>query len=123
MDLARLKRAGVIKTKLGYSTGLVFTYSAYARRMRGYDEYYTGWGSEDVDFVKRLRYCGLELCTIDASSYYLHQWHPRSEGVSEDDFLAQRKRNEDYERRNVSIKRNPAGWGEGELTWYCRASG
>jgi glycosyltransferase involved in cell wall biosynthesis len=84
---------------------ICMTYTAVLQAMRGYDEYYEGWGWEDDDLARRLAYLGLSRRILDPSSYYLHQWHPEAERPSR---LEQYKAHFDGTH---SILRNDSNWG------------
>lgn len=45
--------------------------------IRGYDEYYKGWGSEDTDVHVRLKQAGNRVVFYDDQVLLLHQWHPK----------------------------------------------
>jgi hypothetical protein len=47
----------------------------------GHDEAFRLWGSEDEDLFRRLRSLGLEPYDVSDRTSYLHQWHPKHEGV------------------------------------------
>ena len=80
--------------------------------IRGYDEFYRGWGAEDNDVVDRLVLAGLKLVNLTARDGLMntHQWHPEST----------RNRSRVHENRtyywvSTSVKRNLLRWGEREL--------
>ena len=79
--------------------------------IRGYDEHYEVWGSEDNDLMRRFRYLGLRPQTLDSGSFYLHQWHPKFEGVAGGEHAPAIRRNLAYFWRNRSILRNDRDWG------------
>lgn len=95
----------------GTSLAIHATRAKYYWKIRGFDEFYEGWGREDLDMARRLGYLGLEFENIDERSKYFHQWHPRFEGLEHLDVDAIRKRNTDYYVAHHSIRRNPTGWG------------
>lgn len=80
-------------------------------RLRGYDENYVGWGSEDTDLYTRGRKSGLKIKWMGESRDSImafHQPHPRNT-----------KRDLEHQERNKkllnSIKDyavNPEGWGD-----------
>jgi glycosyltransferase involved in cell wall biosynthesis len=43
--------------------------------VKGYDEFYHFYGSEDVDFYDRLKNSGLDVCQ-NSDTLFFHQWHP-----------------------------------------------
>lgn len=87
------------------------SYTAFYRLIRGYDEFYCLWGSEDVDLMARLNRLGLQTRGFGSDSYYLHQWHPKFEGIPGGRESEQISRNHDYYRRTRSILRNDDNWG------------
>ena len=80
----------------------------------GYDEFYTLWGREDDDLVKRFELLGLKMGYITDKTSYLHQWHKKFMGLgrSKKHIKKQVKKNDSYFNMNNSIIRNPDGWGE-----------
>jgi predicted glycosyltransferase involved in capsule biosynthesis len=87
------------------------SYTLFYQYIRGYDEFYQGWGSEDNDLMKRFISLGLDICSIAQKATYLHQWHPKGEGIADFDEAAQRNR--EYCEKNNTIIRNKLQWGEG----------
>jgi predicted glycosyltransferase involved in capsule biosynthesis len=87
------------------------TYTVFYKLVRGYDEYYQEWGSEDDDLMRRFKYLGLESRVLDSGSFYLHQWHPKYEGLPDGRNTAQIERNRLYFEKNHSILRNDRDWG------------
>ena len=94
-----------------YHRSVVLTYTAFFLLIRGYDEHYEVWGSEDDDLMRRFRYLGLRPRPLDSGSFYLHQWHPKFEGVPNGEQAAVIRRNYAYFARNHSIVRNDRDWG------------
>jgi predicted glycosyltransferase involved in capsule biosynthesis len=91
------------------NAGINGAYTYCYQYIRGYDEFYQGWGSEDNDLMKRFIGLGLDIRSISATASYLHQWHPKGEGVA--DFNESARRNREYCDKNNSIIRNKAQWG------------
>jgi hypothetical protein len=88
------------------------TYTAYHQLIHGYDEFYELYGSEDEDLAKRFQYLGLDLVALDSAAFYLHQWHPKFEGVTTHPNLERViTRNRDHLTRTHTILRNTDGWG------------
>jgi glycosyltransferase involved in cell wall biosynthesis len=79
--------------------------------IRGYDEEYEEWGWEDNDLMTRFLRLGLDLVSISDRARFLHQWHPKGEGVA--DWVASRDRNKKYFEQTTTIIRNKVKWGEG----------
>ncbi len=115
VDTGALRPLGVVKTPHGYSTGRVIARTEYFRRVRGFDEWYVDYGSEDADLVQRLSWLGLRRIILFGAAYYLHQWHPRHEGVRSPELQGRIAANAIYLQRTRTIKRNPAGWGEARV--------
>lgn len=112
LDLETLKPLAKIKTAGQFSTGMVATSAHWFREIRGYDEFYRIYGVEDVDLAQRFLNLGLQNLSVGVGTYYLHQWHPRYEGVQSESLKQTIQRNHDYFTRTRTLKRNPAGWGE-----------
>lgn len=111
LDLASLKSLGKVKTADPFSTGTVATYTHFFHEIRGYDEFYRAYGVEDTDIAQRFLNLGLRHLSVADRTYYLHQWHPRYEGVQSDTLEQTIQRNLDHFKRMRSLKRNPEGWG------------
>lgn len=96
------------------SIGLAHT--AFYQLIRGYDEFYEGWGWEDLDLFDRLVRLGLEARTLETDSLYLHQWHEKHEHLprgADSDVI---ERNEARYRATRSIVRNGPWWGRADGT-------
>jgi predicted glycosyltransferase involved in capsule biosynthesis len=91
------------------SIGVAYTRSY--KLMCGYDEYYEVWGYEDEDLMRRFMYLGLKPTPLNSGSFYLHQWHPRFEGVPDEKRAAHFRRNRLRFEENHSILRNDRDWG------------
>ena len=91
---------------------IAFTFTAYYHCIRGYDEFYEVWGLDDDDLIQRFIRLGLQVKILDSGSFYLHQWHPKFEGVPGGQDNIQIQRNREYQRRNHSIVRNDHRWGQ-----------
>ena len=94
-----------------FHPSLAVTHTALYQLIRGYDEYYEVWGVEDDDLMRRFRYLGLDPKTLDSGSFYLHQWHPKFEGVPEGEHAPQIRRNRAHFKENYSVLRNDSNWG------------
>jgi hypothetical protein len=94
-----------------FHRSVALTYTAFFQLIRGYDEHYEVWGSEDDDLMRRFRYLGLRPQALDSGSFYLHQWHPKFEGVPGGEHSPVIRRNRAYFWRNHSILRNDRDWG------------
>jgi len=94
-----------------FHPSVAVSYTAFFQLIRGYDEYYELWGSEDDDLLRRLQYLGLQVQTLDAESFYLHQWHPKFEGVPGGKHAKQIQQNRLHLEISHSILRNDRSWG------------
>lgn len=94
-----------------FHRSVALTFTAFFHLIRGYDEHYEVWGSEDDDLMRRFRYLGLRPQVLDSGSFYLHQWHPKFEGVPDSEQAEAARRNYAYFGRNHSIVRNDPDWG------------
>lgn len=112
VDTGTLRPHGVVKTADGYSTGIVVARTEHFRRVRGFDEWYREYGSEDEDLVRRFTWLGLRPVVLTGPACYLHQWHPRHEGVRSPGLRARIAANARYLEQARGIRRNPGGWGE-----------
>lgn len=50
--------------------------------VRGYDEFYRFYGTEDRDIHQRLNKLGLEEVWVNDDTCLFHQWHPRNDYVT-----------------------------------------
>ena len=91
--------------------GIILTYTAYYQMIRGYDEFYIEWGSEDIDLQRRFAFLGLEIQSVKDDTYYMHQWHEKFASLNHDDVVAADIRNQKYLWSNTSIVRNDQNWG------------
>ncbi len=57
------------------ATGLTMFPVKPLRKLRGFDEFYHFWGSEDTDVHVRLKNAGYEVQFYDTEILMLHQWH------------------------------------------------
>lgn len=61
-------------TGLGLGCNMSFWRSDFLR-INGYDEFFTGWGSEDNDFASRLLNAGVSRLRLKFSAIVYHLWH------------------------------------------------
>lgn len=108
---AELEKLGVARGAGNKHPGTFGTATAFFQQIRGYDEQYEEWGWEDNDIMRRFLYLGLDLISISDRAKFLHQWHPKGEGVR--DWTESRERNLRYFNSNSTVVRNPICWGEG----------
>lgn len=57
------------------ATGMTLFPVEKAKELRGFDEFYHFWGSEDTDMHVRLKNHGVEVNYYDSTVLMLHQWH------------------------------------------------
>jgi predicted glycosyltransferase involved in capsule biosynthesis len=94
-----------------YGSSICFTLSHFFKSIQGYDEFYTGWGADDADIIKRFELIGLNIRDLTSKVSYIHQWHPKYEGYNSKE-KEQIKKNRDYFMKTNTILRNSNGWGE-----------
>ena len=57
------------------ATGMTLFPVKSVQELRGFDEFYHFWGSEDTDMHVRLKNYGLKINYYDTRILMLHQWH------------------------------------------------
>jgi len=57
------------------ATGMTLFFVANLKAVRGYDEFFHFWGSEDTDIHNRLEMAGFKTEYLDDELLLLHQWH------------------------------------------------
>ena len=92
---------------------ILFGRADFFKEIRGYDENYSIWGIEDDDILKRFILNGIKLIDLSDKTSFIHQWHPKYEGVDRKIVLRNIYKNKNYFLTHNSIKRNPNKWGEG----------
>ncbi|MFH1358797.1 MAG: glycosyltransferase family 2 protein [archaeon] len=93
-----------------YGKSIIFILKKFFFKINGYDEKYCAWGAEDDDIIKRFEMLGLFIKNMDDKTSHLHQWHPKYEGLTEED-KEQIKNNRRYLKEINTLKRNKEGWG------------
>ncbi|NBT58196.1 glycosyltransferase [bacterium] len=73
---------GVKFSRYLYGKAMCMSFTRYFRLVGGYDDTFALWGFEDDDLFQRFREIGLKTTCISDATSYLHQWHPKYEGVS-----------------------------------------
>jgi hypothetical protein len=111
LDLEHWKKWCSPRFESKWHPAITFTFTAFYHHIRGYDEFYEVWGLDDDDLIQRFSYLGLEVRKLESGSFYLHQWHPKFEGVPGGKDHIQVQRNRAYQMRNHSIVRNDDEWG------------
>lgn len=100
-------RRDIRKNDFPYGVGILFAEAEIVKEIGGYDEFYFGWGNEDVDMLRRLEFLGKVSFEISNSSPVIHQWHPKNEGLEKGYKLRRRiELNRQYRENNFSIVRN-----------------
>lgn len=114
-EYEKIKRIAVSRNRLQHSAypygmGINITLAKYYFDINGYDEYYTAWGCEDDDIIKRFKMLGLEAVNIFGRTSYVHQWHLMYEGLNGEE-KKQIEKNREYLKNTNSLLRNENGWG------------
>lgn len=122
-NLQALRRKSTPRSSGDCNEGINMTYTYYYHLVRGYDEYYTKWGTEDSDLQKRFRFLGLDIVSVKDQTFYLHQWHPKFASLDAEKVHQAHIRNQAYFRRTNTIVRNPSGWGMPSEEIRLRPSG
>ena len=112
-DLALWKSWCSPRCGWAFHPSIAFTFTAYFQCIRGFDEFYEIYGAEDMDLSRRFAYLGLEPKLLNFDSFYLHQWHPKFEGIPDGEHNTQIERNRVYHGQTYSIVRNNRQWGHG----------
>lgn len=114
VDIVALKQSAASRKGIGqdFSTGISCSYTHFYHEVQGYDQFFERWGSEDDDMVRRLVWLCLKRTFIGRDTYYLHQWHPKHEGVQTDDLQAVIQRNHEYSTTSRAIVANDENWGK-----------
>jgi predicted glycosyltransferase involved in capsule biosynthesis len=109
-DYNELRKKSKCRTINNYpSPGIQFSFTYFYKKIRGWDEKYTGWGAQDCDMLKRFELLGLKITSRGEKHPYYHQWHPINKNKGKHFKIF--KRNHIYLAINNSIKRNKNGWG------------
>ncbi len=110
-DLIALKAISRNRFTLPYHVSLHAASLPLYYLINGYDEYYRLYGAEDEDLYLRFRLLGLNTISISSESFYLHQWHPKHQGVKSKNLSEVIENNLNHFKRNHSLVRNNNGWG------------
>lgn len=97
-DVATLQTRAYPRFDAAYHPSIIAVRRDLVELIGGYDESFRLWGGEDVDLFLRLRSFGVDVENIRDESVYLHQWHPKFEGVSCDSLPAQIRWNDNHLR-------------------------
>lgn len=118
-DYPSLKKKAIYRGELldninfNYGQSINLSLNAFYYSIKGYDEFYKAWGSEDIDLINRFKNLGLKTLDLSDKTSYLHQWHPRWEGTDihskEDERITENRK---YQKKHKSIIRNNDAWGE-----------
>lgn len=98
----------------GAPGGCMATETGWFMKVRGFDEYYKGWGTEDDDLLIRAKQAGRQVVDLRASGPVglWHQSHPTQKSLDlKFEELVSRNR-EYFNRPGKPLVRNPTGWGE-----------
>ena len=110
-DLRALARRTGVRLDGALHPSIALTHTAFHRAIRGYDEFFEGWGREDDDLMRRFEALGLGRAPVPDRSFYLHQWHPKFEGIPSEDRARLSELNDARYFGTHSILRNDANWG------------
>jgi len=80
-------------------------------KVRGFDESYVGWGSEDFDLLTRVKKANMKVRWIGESNEAIMLFHQPHERDTKRD-LEYQKKNQKLLRLIKDYKVNPNGWGE-----------
>lgn len=80
-------------------------------KIRGYDERYIGWGSEDVDLVKRIVLAGYSIKWLGETIKSVMVFHQDHEKVSIEENLIDQSKNRVFYENATEYAANPNGWG------------
>ena len=111
LDIAEWKSRCTPRLGWALHPSIAVTFTAFHHAIRGYDEFYEGWGREDDDLMRRFKALGLNPTAVPKRSYYLHQWHPKFEGFADEERAHHIDRNNAYFYEARSILRNDEDWG------------
>ncbi|MFC4636287.1 glycosyltransferase family 2 protein [Dokdonia ponticola] len=91
------------------ATGLSMFPVKALQEVRGFDEYYHLWGSEDTDIHDRLKHKGLSVYFYDKQLLMLHQYHKIYRNL-EDSYITKNITIKDIARKNYTyrLERNEA---------------
>ena len=113
LDLELLRTGATIRLGWSPHPSILAMHTIFPKVIGGYDEFFDTWGAEDEDLARRLRRLGLRLWSMGEEMSYLHQWHPKFEGVPSAEADGAAARNWMYLEETHSILRNGARWGLG----------
>jgi len=87
-----------------YGLSICMVEKEFLREVRGFDETFTLWGCEDDELARRLEWLGIAKCRISDETSFLHQWHPKYEGVSDRSDLKEKiKLNREYFKKSKKL--------------------
>ena len=112
LEWDRIESAARLRPRSGMGGFAAFARSRYLA-VGGYDERMIVYGSEDIDFAKRMRSNGAPLVWIDSSARIYHQWHPNTGHRHRANAQEQKaiQRNRALRQGDTSLIRNPRGFG------------
>ena len=114
-EYAKFRENAVPRYQLQNSTytlgpSINMTLVKYYFDLNGYDEFYSAWGCEDDDIIKRFKMWGLKIVNTSDKTSYIHQWHPKYEGLDENE-KKQIEKNREHFKTADTLWRNKNGWG------------
>ncbi|MBK9264074.1 MAG: glycosyltransferase family 2 protein [Polyangiaceae bacterium] len=107
-ELEALKKSATLRPTYGMG-GCQCAKTQWFHRIRGFDERYTYWGSEDKDLGRRAEIDGRVIKWITESAYMLHQWHPTAQ--FDKPWLVKKNRMR-FKLTSWIVRKNWFGWGE-----------
>lgn len=81
-------------------------------KVRGYDERYLGWGSEDVDLLARVTKAGYKVKWLGESSESIMVFHQHHSKIDIAEDMRDQNRNLTYYNNIKAYAANPEGWGD-----------
>ncbi|MCA9564864.1 MAG: glycosyltransferase [Myxococcales bacterium] len=85
-----------------------FARRTFFESVRGYDEGYKYWGSEDRDMLFRAERHGMTITRLDNQTAMFHQWHPT---MRNDRWLRTRVNRWRYRLTKFFVVKNWSSWG------------
>lgn len=80
-------------------------------KIRGYDERYMGWGSEDTDLTSRISKAGFQIRWLGESLESIMLFHQPHDKINPTQDMQDQYRNLTYLQNIKTHEANPEGWG------------
>jgi predicted glycosyltransferase involved in capsule biosynthesis len=81
------------------------------KKVRGYDERYLGWGSEDVDLLARISRAGYGVKWLGEDRESIMVFHQPHDKIDHEEDMRDQNINLGYYRNITTYEANPNGWG------------